>query len=65
MSVISLDEYKESNEPHTVSELVCLSCLHRYIGAFPSTVLLKNLECPNCGAVNTIIKTGQDLEAVE
>ena len=65
MAIVNINEYKESKEPHIVSELICLSCLYRWIAAFPSAVLLKNLECPSCGAVNKIIKTGQDLEAIE
>ena len=47
--------------PHIVQELVCLKCLHRWIGVRPQGTLLKNLECPNCKNIGFTITTGQDL----
>ena len=51
-----------ANEPHLVCETVCLKCFHRWIAVYPEKTLLKQLECPNCGVVGFVIKTGQDLE---
>ena len=48
----------ESNMEHEVAELICLKCLHRWIGVYPTTTLLKNIEC-KCGEVGYVIKTGQ------
>lgn len=50
----------EKNLPHEVAELMCLKCMSRWIGAYPQSVLLKNMEC-TCGAVGYVIKTGQTL----
>ena len=52
----------EENEPHCVCEVVDLKCQHRWIAVFPEKTLLKQLECPKCGSVGFVIKTGQDLE---
>ena len=52
----------EANEPHCVCEVVDLKCKHRWIAVFPEKTLLKQLECPKCGAVGFVVKTGQDLE---
>ena len=54
----------EENMEHEVCELVCLKCLNRWIGVYPSSTLLKGLEC-ECGAVGYIIKTGQTVEYEE
>lgn len=50
----------EVNLPHEVAELICLKCLHRWIGVYPESVLLKDIEC-KCGAIGYVIKTGQTL----
>jgi hypothetical protein len=47
--------------PHEVAELVCLKCLHRWIGVYPENVLLKEIEC-TCGKRGFVIKTGQLLK---
>ena len=52
----------EENEPHCVCEVVDLKCQHRWVAVFPEKTLLKQLECPKCGAVGFVIKTGQDLD---
>ena len=51
----------EKNLPHTVSEVICVKCFKRWIAVRPSDVLLKNLECPNCGQ-GYVIETGQPIE---
>ena len=53
--IIDLDDYR----PHEVSELICLKCLHRWIGVYPKSLLLKDIEC-KCGEVGYVIKTGQE-----
>lgn len=57
MSIIPI----EQNEPHTVSEVICVKCDKRWIAVRPSDVLLKELECSNCGQ-GYVIETGQELE---
>ena len=51
----------ENNIPHEVSELICLKCLNRWIGVYPTKTPLKELEC-KCGAIGYVIKTGQTIE---
>lgn len=50
----------ECNLEHEISELICLKCLSRWIGVYPSDTPLKKLEC-KCGAVGYVIKTGQTI----
>lgn len=54
----------EENLPHEIAELICLKCLNRAIHVYPSSVLLKDLEC-KCGEVGYLIKTGQTLDNPE
>lgn len=49
---------KDDNISHTVSEVICVKCFHRYICVRPSAVWLKDLECETCGK-GFIIETGQ------
>lgn len=51
----------EANMPHTVSEVMCVKCLTRWICVRPSSVLLKDIEC-SCGYTGAVIETGQDLD---
>lgn len=51
-----------ANEPHLVCEVIDLKCHHRWIAVYPEKTLLKELECPNCGAVGFVIKTGQEID---
>lgn len=51
----------EEAKPHEVAELICLKCLHRWIGVYPETTLLKDIEC-KCGATGAVIKTGQTIQ---
>ena len=60
MSVVPI----EKNEPHTISEVICVKCGKRWIAVRPSDVLLKELECPNCGQ-GYVIETGQELKEGE
>lgn len=52
----------EANMEHTVSEVICVKCLKRWICVRPSSVLLKDIEC-TCGNTGYVIETGQDLDA--
>lgn len=46
-------------QPHIVSEVICIKCIHRWIAARPEDTRLKSLECPNCGFVGGAIETGE------
>ena len=59
-NVVNLDDY----HPHEVSELICLKCFRRWIGVYPVSALLKDLEC-KCGETGYIIKTGQTLNEMK
>lgn len=48
------------SDEYEVCELMCLKCLDRWVGVFPSENALKDMEC-QCGAKGYIIKTGQTL----
>ena len=48
-----------ANQPHIVSEVVCLKCLKRWIAVRPEGTFLKDLECPQCGNVGFAINTGE------
>lgn len=50
------------NQPHIVSEVICLKCLNRWICVYPEKVLLKELFCDYCEQTGFIIGTGQILE---
>ena len=51
--------------PHTVQEVVCLKCLHRWYAVYPQQTLLKDLQCPNCEKQGFVIATGQEMEETE
>jgi len=51
----------EKNLEHSVSELICIDCKHRWIGVYPKLTMLKDLVCPNCNVTGTVIDTGQEL----
>ena len=46
-------------KPHTVSEVVCLKCLYRWMAVRPDGTLLTELECPRCGDIGFAIETGE------
>lgn len=50
----------ENHLPHKVSEVICIKCYKRWIAVRPADVLLKELECPNCGK-SYVIETGETL----
>ena len=50
----------EDNLEHEVAEVVCLKCLKRWVGVYPVSTPLKQLECP-CGQTGYVIKTGQTI----
>ena len=52
------EDKAEDNMPHVVSEVICVKCAYRWIAARPEVVMLKHLECANCG-VGAVIETGQ------
>ena len=52
----------EENIPHRVSEVICVDCKHRWIAVIPTSTLLKNLECPQCGLQGYVIETGEELK---
>ena len=54
----------EEKMPHTVSEVICIGCKHRWIAVRPEITLLKDLECPECEKVGFVIETGQSLDAM-
>lgn len=49
------------NQPHKVSELICVKCSMRWLSVRPVDVRLKFLECPNCGVAGGVIETGEIL----
>ena len=56
----AIEDYIE----HEVAELICLKCLNRWIGVYPSETPLNQLEC-KCGEVGYVIRTGQTLPDVD
>lgn len=59
-----IGKVRDINEkkPHAVSETICVSCYHRWICVRPETTLLKELQCPECLTIGTVIETGQSIE---
>ena len=49
------------HDPHEVSEVICVKCGKRWISVRQAGMLLKDIDCPNCGK-GYVIKTGQDLD---
>lgn len=60
MAQTNLLDLIHENQEHEVAELICLKCLNRWIGVYPSKALLKDAEC-ECGAIGFIVKTGQTI----
>lgn len=66
MNVINFEDkvdQKIANQPHEVSELMCIKCGYRYIGVYPESTLLKSMRCPDCNEVGWMIKTGQTIDS--
>ena len=58
----AIDMLNEPDEdPHKVSEVMCVKCCKRWIAARPVTTLLKELECPQCGKQGFAIETGEEI----
>ena len=55
--IIDIEEAK----PHEVAELICLKCLHRWIGVYAADLPLKHIQC-TCGEIGAVIKTGQTIQ---
>ena len=51
--------YLDDALPHMISEVICVKCCHRWISVRPEKTFLKDLECPNCGKIESVIETGQ------
>lgn len=51
----------EKNLPHTTSEVIYVRCCERWYCVRPTTTLLKNIECTNCG-IGGVIETGQPID---
>ena len=49
----------EEKMPHKVSETMCWYCGHRWIAVRPVGVLLKQLQCPQCGVQGGAFETGE------
>jgi hypothetical protein len=54
--------YIEENQPHRVSEVICINCKRRWIAVRPMATLLKDLECPQCGKQGYVIETGEIID---
>jgi DNA-directed RNA polymerase subunit RPC12/RpoP len=53
------------NEPHRVSEVICVHCGWRWIAVRHHKTKLKELECPDCANQGKVIETGEILEENE
>lgn len=58
MKIDDIQKYME----HSVGEMMCWNCGHRWIAVYPSSTLLKELECPNCNKQGYAFATGQVIE---
>lgn len=56
--------YIEERQPHKISEVICVKCGKRWLAARPEKTMLKELECPICGA-GYVIETGEELRKEE
>ena len=45
------------------AELICVNCTHRWIGVFTKQMRLKDIRCPVCKRLGTVIETGQSKKA--
>lgn len=49
----------ESHMQHTISEVICINCSHRWIAVRPSVTPMKDMRCPACEETGWVIETGQ------
>lgn len=54
-------EMMQEHDEIVVAELICLKCLHRWVGVYPLDVALKDIPCAKCEATGYVIETGQEL----
>lgn len=47
------------NQPHKVSELICIDCKYRWLAVRLTITLLKDIECPQCHTQGYVIETGE------
>lgn len=62
--IINFEEAKERlglGDGWTVSVVICLKCLKRWVCMRPRKTLLKDLDCDVCGNIQSVIETGQEL----
>lgn len=50
------------NEPHKVSEVICINCKYRWIAVRLVKSKLKDLECACCHKQGYVIETGEEFE---
>lgn len=50
------------NQPHTLSEVICVKCGFRWWAVRSSDTLLKRLECPSCTIPGYVIETGERIK---
>ena len=50
--------------PHKVSEVICVKCGRRWLCVRPYDTLLKDIECPDCGA-GYVVETGEVMDNPE
>lgn len=66
MNIVNFEDKVDqitANQPHEVSELMCIKCGYRYIGVYPESTPLKSMQCPSCDTVGWMIKTGQTIDS--
>ena len=44
--------------PHHLFEAMCVKCFHRWIAVVPNVIVMKTVECAQCGS-GYVIDTGQ------
>ncbi len=59
-NVVDIQNYM----PHFFFEAMCLKCLSRWIAVAPSLIILKTIECKQCGP-GYVVDTGQYIEPVD
>jgi hypothetical protein len=55
MSVVSLSQWKQENQPHWSGPCVCLHCRHEWVGVGPIGDT-HSLDCPSCGLPKGVVK---------
>lgn len=62
-AIAEVNEIEEAyaKRPHKTSEVICIACGSRWVSVRPTTVYLKQIECPFCKAVGRVIETGETL----